>query len=84
MSPKGRKQCPSCGGRGTEKIFSSSLGPKEEYKCHDCGEEWVDYSGPECTDCGSHNTKEKTRGVAPHRYSEVVCFDCGNNRRWRS
>lgn len=47
-------------------------------QCHDCDEEYKDYNGPKCPDCGSHDTKSMTRGAAPHESRLKECNQCGN------
>jgi len=76
----GRDECPERGSQNTERVFSSPRNNRRETECHTCGNEWTEYTGPECPRCSSHDTKRRTRGVSPHRYTEIVCYDCGLNR----
>lgn len=74
----GRDECPNCGGRGTERQYSTDR--YKEVVCHDCGNEWKEFIGPECPSCGANNTVRRKTGVAPYRSTEIACFECGHNR----
>lgn len=76
----GRAACPDCGGRDTERVSSTTRRARTE--CHSCGNEWDEYHGPDCPNCDSNNTRERTiRYNLTQKGSEIVCYDCDFNRR---
>ena len=80
-SENGRKQCPECSYRDTEKVLSGER--YDRYICHRCSNEFIDYTGPECPKCGSQNTTKKTirdRDATRHSRSIIQCFECEHNR----